>query len=135
MERLREDAGGADGHPEPLLLGAADPAQPFGAAVPWPATTAGRTPARVFGAQVVLLDGVPVLYLERGGRGVLTFATPEPRWTEPALGALADHLRAGRGRRRAIERVDGTPAGDSALAPALRAAGFGPDLHGLALRG
>lgn len=134
VERLREGPGAGGDAPTALMLGAADPAQPFGAAVPWPSTTGGRTPARVFGAHVVLLDGMPVLYLERGGRGLLTFAGPEPRWTEPAVAMLADHLRAGTGRRRAIERVDGAPAEDSPLAPALRAAGFAADLRGLTLR-
>ena len=52
-----------------LVLGAADPAQPYGAAVPWPRREgANRSPSRVFGAQVALVDGAPVLYLERGGR-------------------------------------------------------------------
>jgi ATP-dependent Lhr-like helicase len=132
VERLRDGADAGGEIPEAVILGAADPAQPFGAAAPWPATTTGRTPARVFGAQVVLLDGAPVLYLERGGRGLVTFGPPEPRWTEPALAALAAWMRADRGRRRAIERVDGAPAHESALLGALAGAGFRTDLRGVA---
>ena len=61
------------------MLAATDPAQPYGAALPWPtAGTSGaperrvaRRPARVPGAHVVLVAGAPVLYVERGGRGLI----------------------------------------------------------------
>ena len=56
VERLR-DVREPDTDPVALVLGAADPAQPFGAAVPWPRRGANRGPSRTFGAQVVLLDG------------------------------------------------------------------------------
>lgn len=135
VERLRDGKGDGGDAPAALVLGAADPAQPFGAAVPWGATPSGRPPARVFGAHVVLLDGEPVLYLERGGRSVLTFRAPEDRWTQPAFAALAGHMRARGGRRRTLERVDGLPVAESPFGGALSDAGYEPDLRGVALRG
>ena len=53
----------------PLVLSAVDPAQPYGAALPWPEREGLRAPARVAGAYVVLVGGEPILYLERAGRG------------------------------------------------------------------
>ena len=71
---------------------------------------ARRSPSRVFGAQVVLVDGVPRVYLERGGRGLLTFEPAEPgRARAPPSAALAAWVVADRRRRAAIERVDGEP--------------------------
>src|SRR5581483_6934542 len=62
-----------------VVLAAADPAQPYGAALPWP-NVVGETkhrPGRKAGALVVLVDGVPVLYVERGGRSLLSFTEDE----------------------------------------------------------
>jgi ATP-dependent Lhr-like helicase len=138
VERLRDlrDAPPDEG-PHVVVLGAADPAQPFGAAVAWPAREgAARSPSRVFGAQVVLVDGAPVVYLERGGRSLLTF--PEggrPDARERAVGALAAWVTADRRRRVSIERVDGEPVFGSPLEPLLAAAGFQTDLRGMVLRG
>jgi ATP-dependent Lhr-like helicase len=136
VERLREgrDLGSAPGAAETLVLGAADPAQPYGAAVPWPRREQGRAPSRTFGAQVVLLDGAPVLYVERGGRGLVTLRDPDPAWLEPAVGALAAWVLAERTRRLAIERVDGAPVFGSAAEPVLRAAGFREGARALTLR-
>jgi ATP-dependent Lhr-like helicase len=135
VERLRDlrDAP-ADGAPRVLVLGAADPAQPYGAAAPWPSRDGARSPSRVYGAQVVLVGGAPVLYLERGGRSLLTFAQADDRATSLAVGALADWIRAGRGRKAAIERVDGAPVFGTALEGLLTDAGFRTDLRGLVLR-
>ena len=71
------------------MIGAADPAQPYGAAAPWPKREGARSPSRAFGAQVVLVDGAPALYLERGGRSLLTFEDLEPGRLEVAVRALA----------------------------------------------
>jgi ATP-dependent Lhr-like helicase len=79
---------------------------------------------------VVLVAGEPVLYLERGGKGLVTLVDPaDPTGAERldlALSALEEHVRAGRGgvRKLGLERVDGAPAVSSALGPALRAHGF-----------
>jgi ATP-dependent Lhr-like helicase len=89
----------------------------------------------VAGALVTLVDGEPVLYLERGGRGLQTLVDAPGTDSagsaglerlELALEALATHIRSGRGplRRLALERVDGEPATGSPLAALLRAHGF-----------
>jgi ATP-dependent Lhr-like helicase len=138
VERLRDlrDAPPDEG-PHALVLGAADPAQPYGAAVPWPRREgAARSPSRVYGAQVVLVDGSPVLYLERGGRSLLTFpADDRPGALERAVGALAAWVLADRRRKVSVERVDGEPVFGSPLERPLADAGFLADLRGMILRG
>ena len=122
VERLR-DLRDAPGEPEVLVLGAADPAQPFGATIPWPARDgARRTPARTYGAMVVLVDGLPIVYVERGGRSLLTFGAGPA--LAVALAALVSWVGAEPRRRLRIERVDGGPAFDSKLVDELRNAGF-----------
>jgi ATP-dependent Lhr-like helicase len=136
VERLRDlrDAP-VDGDPHVLVIGAADPAQPYGAAAPWPKREhATRSPSRAFGAQVVLVDGAPALYLERGGKSVLTFDGLEDGRLELAVRALADWILADRRRRAGIERVDGEPVFGAPLQPLLEAAGFRTDLRGMVLR-
>ena len=124
VERLRSQPHG-DAEP-PLVLSAVDPAQPYGAALPWPKrrTDDARRPARVAGAYVVLSGGEPVLYLERGGKGLLTLVAAEDERLEPALAALADQVRRGRVKRIALEHVDREPALASPLGGALIALGF-----------
>jgi ATP-dependent Lhr-like helicase len=123
VERLR---GLPDQDPAPLVLSAIDPAQPYGAALPWPAASrdGSRRPARVAGAYVVLAGGEPVLYLERGGRALQTLVGADDPRLEPALQALVAHVRSGRGRRIGLEKVDGESAMLSPLAPLLVAIGF-----------
>jgi ATP-dependent Lhr-like helicase len=120
VERLRERPSAEQ---QAVVLSAVDPAQPYGAALQWPKREGAKSPARVAGAQVVLVGGDPVLYLERGGKGLQTL---EDERVEVALEALAQHVRAGRGsvRKLALEKVDGEPALSSPLAAALRAHGF-----------
>src|SRR4029077_4592347 len=100
-DRLRELRPREDEEPEPLVLAAADPAQPYGAGLPWP-RRAGARAARVAGAYVVSLGGEPMLYVERGGRSLVPLRDPDPEWLRPALAALAVHVKAGRGRRLAV---------------------------------
>ncbi|HWH14444.1 MAG TPA: hypothetical protein VNT51_06840, partial [Miltoncostaeaceae bacterium] len=134
VERLRDLRDTPPGGAQALVLGAADPAQPYGAALPWPRLEGRRAPARAYGAQVVLLDGAPVLYVERGGRGLVTFHAPDPEWTGPALAALAAWVAADRGRRLLVERVDGEPVTGGPWAQLLTEAGFRTDLRGMLLR-
>ncbi len=127
VERLR--ARPQDGDPKPLVLAAVDPAQPYGAALPWPkigdpSTPSTRRPARTAGAYVVLAGGDPVLYLERGGRALQTLVERGDPRLEPALGELVAHVRSGAIKRLGLEKVDGEPAMRSPLAPALIALGF-----------
>ncbi len=133
VERIRDmRESPADAHV--LVLGAADPAQPYGAALPWPETSGRRSPARAFGAQVVLRGGRPVLYVERGGHGLVSFGEPEPDQIRRALGALAAWVREDRSRRLIITRIDGVAVIDSPWHSALVDAGFRIDLKGLMLR-
>jgi ATP-dependent helicase Lhr and Lhr-like helicase len=129
VERLRglrsdEPAG-------PLVLAATDPANPYGAALPWPRREGeSRRPARVAGAYVVTLDAEPALYVERGGKGIVALREPlSPDgvplpWLAQALDALADHVRRGRLKRLALERFDGEPVVGSPFESLLVEAGF-----------
>jgi ATP-dependent Lhr-like helicase len=112
----------------PVVLAAADPANPFGAALPWPdppgmAGSGGR-PGRKAGARVVLADGRAVLYVERGGR-FLVVLEEDPDRLEESCAALADAARRGVVARLAIERAAGAELRPgSPLAEALLRAGF-----------
>jgi len=126
VERLR---GVGDDEQAPVVLAAVDPAQPYGAALAWPErkdAPAGdsRRPTRVPGAYVVLSGGEPVLYVERGGRGLQTLVGADDPRIEPALVELVEQVRAGRLKRIALEKVDGESAIDSPLGPLLVALGF-----------
>ena len=126
----------ADG-PGPVVLAAADPANPFGAALPWPdrpdETPGGHRPGRKAGALVVLADGHLVLYVERGGKTVLSW-TSDPAVLGPAAAALASAARNGALGRLTIERADGGTVHGSPLAHALEEAGFRATPRGLRLR-
>jgi ATP-dependent helicase Lhr and Lhr-like helicase len=121
VERLRELR--ADEEPEPLVLAAADPAQPYGAALPWP-KRAGARAARVAGAEVVLLGGEAALFVERGGRTLVPLREPDEEWLRPAIAALVEHVRGGGAKRLAVERFDGRPVVETEAMPLLVEAGF-----------
>lgn len=123
VERLRELRPGEDDELEPLVLAAADPAQPYGAVLPWP-KRAGARAARVAGAHVVLLGGRPALFVERGGRSLVPLQDPDDEWLRIALGALVEHARRFNRKRLAVERFDGEPVGESEAMPLLVEAGF-----------
>ena len=118
------------GEPPPVVLAATDPAQPYGAALPWPES--GGRPARAAGALVVLVDGGPVAYVERGGRSVWTFPAAEahPGWPE----ALGERVRSRRVRSHEIATVDGEPVRTTPWADGLRSAGFADGYRGLVAR-
>ncbi|HTL24815.1 MAG TPA: DEAD/DEAH box helicase, partial [Mycobacteriales bacterium] len=117
-----------------LVLPAADPANPYGGALPWPETEGGHKPGRKAGGLVVLVDGRLVLYVERGGRSLLSFTDDEAA-VGPAADALALAVRDGALGRLTVEKADGEPALRSALGAALESAGFHPTPRGLRLRG
>jgi ATP-dependent Lhr-like helicase len=123
VERLRELRPRDGEEPEPLVLAAADPAQPYGAALPWPKREGGRA-ARVAGAHVVLLGGTPVLFAERGGRSLVPLRDPDESWLRPALAALVEHARNARLKRLAVERFDGEPVVETDAMALLVEAGF-----------
>lgn len=140
------------------LLAATDPANPYGAALRWPAIpsfahegegTVKHRPARKAGACVVLVDGAPVLYVERGAKTLLAFTT-DPVLLEAAAPALARLVSAGGAEKISVEKVNdvellGThtlslSGGEvvehpvEALRAALQAQGFYATVRGLSLR-
>jgi ATP-dependent helicase Lhr and Lhr-like helicase len=121
VERLR-------GMPPPdgsfLVLAATDPANPYGAALPWPKRGEGRRPARTAGAYVLLRDGDPLVYVERGGRGIVRLVELSDEDLAAAIEALVDAARDGVLPKLALERVDGDPVIGSGLEETLIAAGF-----------
>ena len=123
VERLRELRPREGEDAEPLVLAAADPAQPYGAALPWP-KRAGARAARVAGAHVVLLGGEPALFVERGGRSLVPLREPEEEWLREALAALVAHVKRGGAKRLAVERFDSVAVVDSMIMPLLVEAGF-----------
>jgi ATP-dependent Lhr-like helicase len=122
----------------PVVLAAADPAQPYGAALPWPQrpddSATGHKPGRKAGALVLLANGTLVLYVERGGKTLLSW-TDDPALLEPCASALAAAVREGALGRMTVEKTDGETVHDTPLARALRSAGFRPTPRGLRLRG
>src|SRR5206468_8871469 len=135
VDRIRAAAADVREPLPALVLAATDPANPYGAALPWPERVGadGHRPGRKAGALVVLVDGELVVYVERGGRTLLSFAD-DPGVLQPAAGALALAVRAGQLGRLQVERADGASVLSSPLASALAAAGFHPTPRGLRLR-
>ncbi|MBU3675075.1 MAG: DEAD/DEAH box helicase [Solirubrobacteraceae bacterium] len=125
VERLRSP--GQEEEPRPLVLAATDPAQPWGGVLKWPQREgqAGAGPRRVAGAYVVLCGPDPVLYAERGGRGLLVLVEDDDPRVGPSLDALAEWVTGGAGRvKLAIERINGEPVIGSPWEPMLVEAGF-----------
>ena len=122
-----------------VVLAAADPANPYGAALPWPPGSdraTGHRPGRKAGALVVLVDGELVWFLERGGRSLLNFHT-DPQAQQSAAAALADMVAGGRLAGLVVERLDGVAvleAGHTDTAAALLAAGFARTPRGMRMR-
>jgi ATP-dependent Lhr-like helicase len=132
-----------DAKPVAVALAATDPANPYGAALPWPdrperpeGESSGHRPGRKAGAMVVLVDGALTLYVERGGKTLLTWPD-DLELLEPAAHALADAARRGALGRITVERADGEQllgSGATPLRAALNAAGFVATPRGLRLR-
>jgi ATP-dependent Lhr-like helicase len=141
VDRLRTFAEpGTESQREPaaVTLAATDPANPYGAALAWPDRehAEGHRPGRKAGALVVLVDGAPVLYVERGGRTLLTWTGEQDRLTAAAR-SLSDAVRRGALGRLTVERADGDQIlgrPDSPLRAALADAGFVATPRGLRLR-
>ncbi|HEX6875135.1 MAG TPA: DEAD/DEAH box helicase, partial [Nocardioidaceae bacterium] len=148
----REPGGDPGAKPSAVALAATDPANPYGAALPWPERVvddaaepstdgAGRSshrPGRKAGALVVLVEGELALYVERGGRTLLTFSDDQEVLVH-ATSALATAVRHGALGRLTVERADGQHIlgfgeRSSGLRHALEAAGFVATPRGLRLR-
>ena len=128
-----------------VVLAATDPANPYGAALPWPervvdsgdgepVAKAGHRAGRKAGALVVLVGGDPILYVERGGRTLLSFVD-DAEALVAAGQALAAAVRSGALGPMSVERADGESVHASPLSEALTAAGFRATPRGLRLRG
>jgi len=125
--------------PRTEVLAATDPANPYGGALAWPqgperADRPGHRAGRKAGALVVLVDGALAIYVERGGRTLLTYSDDQAV-LQPAVDALALAVRDGALGRITIERADGGEVFDSPLAGLLTEAGFRQTTRGLRLRG
>jgi ATP-dependent Lhr-like helicase len=154
IDRLRTFGERADSKPQAVTLAATDPANPYGAALPWPeaggrgaehaadpatakaAEKAGHRPGRKAGALVVLVDGDLTMYVERGGRTLLTWSE-DPERLVPAASALAEATRRGALGKLVVERADGAAllgGGTTPLRAALDEAGFVATPKGLRMR-
>jgi ATP-dependent Lhr-like helicase len=107
-----------------IVLGATDPANPYGASLPWPKLDGGRRPGRTPGAHLLLRDGEPLVFIERGGRGLLRLKPLADQELEEAMRALADAVSAGQLPKLAIEKLDGEAVIGSGHEEALVGAGF-----------
>ncbi|MCG2622847.1 DEAD/DEAH box helicase [Arthrobacter sp. I2-34] len=119
--------------PAAVALAATDPANPYGAALAWPAVDGGHRPGRKAGALVILVDGELALYVERGGKTLLTF-TEDPDVLARCAQALVAVIRRGAADKMAVEKVNGAPVLDTELARALAGAGFYGTPRGLRFR-
>lgn len=142
VDRLRAHVDGG-GQYRTVVLAAADPANPYGAALPWPIrddAEISHRPGRKAGALVVLVDGELIWYLERGGRSLLSF-NPYGEVLRCAAVALAELVRSGRVGGLLIERLDGVAVLDAftrddhiVISDALVEAGFSRTPRGLRMR-
>jgi ATP-dependent helicase Lhr and Lhr-like helicase len=146
VDRLRalDESVAAEARPDrvkpALVLAATDPANPYGAALPWPERVVeeaepgkGHRPGRKAGALVVTVGGELVIYVERGGRTLLSYQD-DPAVLLGAAGALAGAVRSGALGPLSVERADGDTIHKSALGDALTLAGFRATPRGLRLR-
>ncbi|MFV1991600.1 MAG: hypothetical protein ACC652_12755, partial [Acidimicrobiales bacterium] len=129
IDRLRSFRGLHDAG-DAIVLATTDPAQPYGATLPWP-ETAGR-PTRSAGSHVVLLDGRPLVFLDRGGKALTTFAGAHEQlaWIEALRGLVVS----GRVSKVEIARIEGDSWTESPLTKLLLDAGAAPGYRGPILR-
>ncbi len=120
-----------------VVLAASDPSNPYGWLLPWPEPTdsRGRPPTRSTGAVVVLAGGAPVLFLDRKGRRLRTFATASKEAVARAVPALRQVARRHPRGVISLEEVDGQPAFRSSLKPVLVKAGYVPDYRFIRITG
>ncbi len=125
LRGIRDDAG----EEGVVVLAASDPANPYGWLLPWPelTETGGRPPTRSTGAAVVLVGGVPALFLDRRGRRLRTFSGADREMVTRAVPALRDVARRHPRGALSLEEVDGEPAFRSSLKAVLVGAGYVAD--------
>lgn len=141
LDRLRAERDAtldADTTPVVHVLAAADPAQPYGAALAWPrrGDDDRRPLTRSAGAYVALVNGAAACYLERGGSTLQTLpALDDPAVASAALAGLARLVPTGRTRELVIRKIDGLPVTESPVRARLLDAGFVAGYRGLTIRG
>jgi ATP-dependent helicase Lhr and Lhr-like helicase len=107
-----------------MVLAATDPANPYGASLPWPKLEGGRRPGRTPGSYLLLRDGEPEVFIERGGRGLLRLRSMDEDELGVAMRALSDAVTAGHLPKLAVEKLDGEAVIGSGHEEALIGAGF-----------
>ncbi|MBM4526785.1 ATP-dependent helicase [Rhodococcus hoagii] len=141
VDRLRTHSDSIEGRhaaAPAVMLAASDPANPYGAALPWPQSMAGddapkHRPGRKAGGLVSLVDGELVLFVERGGRTVLTF-TDDIGVLRTAAESLAATVKRGGIDKVVVEKVDGATIHGNDFAPLLTEVGFSATPRGFRLR-
>ncbi|NKW48198.1 ATP-dependent helicase [Rhodococcus hoagii] len=141
VDRLRTHSDSIEGRhttAPAVTLAASDPANPYGAALPWPQSMAGddapkHRPGRKAGGLVSLVDGELVLFVERGGRTVLTF-TDDIGVLRTAAESLAATVKRGGIDKVVVEKVDGATVHGNDFAPLLTEVGFSATPRGFRLR-
>lgn len=106
-------------YPRTYVLAATDPANPYGAALPWPDTD--LRPTRAAGALVVLVDGLLLAHLTRGGRTLNLFFDDLPtgigesseQLASRVVDALGAYVAQGRLTRLVVEKINGESVFDS----------------------
>jgi ATP-dependent helicase Lhr and Lhr-like helicase len=131
-DRIREQ-GPIDGQRRPLVLAATDPANPYGAALPWPSRPDEARPARAAGARVILLGGHLIGYLYRSGQQLLTYLPNEELQRAKVQAALVEAISdlATTKKPALLSMIDKFAPGTSPFAKPLEAAGFVSTSHGL----
>lgn len=126
LDRLRALREGDDDDPGGVVLAATDPANPYGAALPWPRDSGARL-QRAAGSFVVLVEGRLAAYVSRGGGEVVPLLPEqEPLRSKVARAAALALARWAEGRRQAALGWAGTtdPLAEGPLADFLREAGL-----------
>lgn len=130
VDRLRAER--SEDRQRAFVLSTPDPANPYGALLPWPENK-GR-PRRASGTKLVIVDGHPVFFLEKGGKKMTTFPQAgEPSTLETALDGLREIAQSMRGRTLRLQEIDGEPARRSEIAAKLLHYGFKDNYQGLTL--
>ncbi|HYN36162.1 MAG TPA: DEAD/DEAH box helicase, partial [Actinomycetota bacterium] len=133
VDRMRALVDVPDREMQTQVVAATDPANPYGAALPWPDRDGGHRAGRKAGSLVVLVGGTLVLYVEKGGRTLLSYSDDETLLA-PAIDALALAAREGMLGRLTVQKADGESIEDTPFAEALLNAGFRLTSRGLRLR-
>lgn len=131
VDRLRNES--RESQLRAYVLSAPDPANPYGSLLPWPVGK-GR-PRRASGTRVVLVEGHPVFFLERGGKKLTTFPkAQEPDFLEAAIKALQEVAEGVRGKTLRLREIDAEAPEKSAIIGKLLQHGFREGFRELTFR-